>query len=623
MNSLVSIIVPVYKVEKYLNKCITRIVNQTYTNLQIILVDDGSPDHCPQICDQWSAKDKRIEVIHKKNGGLSDARNAGLRIAKGEFIAFVDSDDYISINMIEKMLTAMVNYQADMVICEFINITPNGFSNRRMPPENKIQIFNVRECLKKLLEDRQITNHVWRKLYKRELLPVDPFPVGMNFEDIYVMADFVMACNKIVSLDDAFYYYLKNDEGIIKTKSIKNCKDFSNAVNYMYSRILKFHPEMKETVHSVKKKNYRKALIMYMSTFKICHYLLRPVVMFFRKIRKIENIMILTNKFLKDLQTKSSPRFFILATPGYGNLGDRALTLGEDYFIKTYFPEYTIVHIPLGLLNKYMLWKLKQIITENDKLALHAGGNFGSLYPDIHYRQEKAIEMLKDFPIVVFPQTFFYSTDIEGQKMLSKTKLVYQSCSNLTITTRDQTSYAFLKENFPEIKSLLIPDMVLNIPEFTSNAKRNGALICLRNDAEATLSDEEYNRILQIARDHFASLEETDTHVYYNLSDKEAEKELDRLWRKMASSEIVITDRLHGMLFSALTRTPCICVMSKSHKIKGCYEWIKHLNYVMLVENLDELESSINNVISVKHPVYDVTEVRKLYQKLSEAFSSK
>ena len=121
-NSCISVIVPVYCVEQYLEKCVSSIVNQTYKNLEIILVDDGSPDNCPQLCDDWQKKDKRIRVIHKENGGLSDARNAGLRASSGELVMFVDSDDWIAPEMAEKMEFAMRTYHADMVLCQFAKV---------------------------------------------------------------------------------------------------------------------------------------------------------------------------------------------------------------------------------------------------------------------------------------------------------------------------------------------------------------------------------------------------------------------------------------------------------------------------------------------------------------------
>ena len=117
---MVSVIVPVYKVERYLEQCLVSIVHQSYRHLEILLVDDGSPDNCPQLCDMWAQRDSRIHVIHKPNGGLSDARNAGLRQAHGDLVAFVDSDDWLALDMIEKMTDAMLRNQADMVICQYV-----------------------------------------------------------------------------------------------------------------------------------------------------------------------------------------------------------------------------------------------------------------------------------------------------------------------------------------------------------------------------------------------------------------------------------------------------------------------------------------------------------------------
>ena len=125
---MISVIVPIYNVEKYVNKCVGSIVNQTYTNLEIILVDDGSPDRCPEICDEWAKKDSRIKVIHKKNGGLSDARNAGMKIASGDYIAFVDSDDWIAPEMYERLLMAIKNDNSDIAACAVKMVWEDGSS---------------------------------------------------------------------------------------------------------------------------------------------------------------------------------------------------------------------------------------------------------------------------------------------------------------------------------------------------------------------------------------------------------------------------------------------------------------------------------------------------------------
>ena len=127
MGELISVIIPIYNVEAYLDECIASVIAQTYSNLEIILVDDGSPDNCPQMCDEWAAKDSRIRVIHKENGGLSDARNAGIDIATGEYIAFVDSDDWIVPEMYEKMLAALKTENAATCAWNMRLENRNGF----------------------------------------------------------------------------------------------------------------------------------------------------------------------------------------------------------------------------------------------------------------------------------------------------------------------------------------------------------------------------------------------------------------------------------------------------------------------------------------------------------------
>ena len=125
MDSLISVIVPIYNVEKYLQKCVDSIINQTYKNLEIILVDDGSPDNCPKMCDDYAEKDSRIKVVHKENGGLSDARNVGMEVATGEYVSFIDSDDYISLDFYETLLETIVDNDSDVVECGVVKFYEN------------------------------------------------------------------------------------------------------------------------------------------------------------------------------------------------------------------------------------------------------------------------------------------------------------------------------------------------------------------------------------------------------------------------------------------------------------------------------------------------------------------
>ena len=218
-ESKISVIVPVYKVEPYLRKCLDSIVNQTYQNLEIILVDDGSPDSCGAICDEYTAKDQRILVIHQPNGGLSAARNAGLDIATGECIGFVDSDDWVEPKMFEALLWGLETAGADIAVCGRYE----EYKDRRVAidwPEN--QAMNCEEALEELLHNERLQNLVWDKLYRRELFEGIRFPEGKTFEDIAVMYRLFLRSEKVLCVPGAMYHYLQRPDSIVSDGSLKN-----------------------------------------------------------------------------------------------------------------------------------------------------------------------------------------------------------------------------------------------------------------------------------------------------------------------------------------------------------------------------------------------------------------
>lgn len=217
-KELITVIVPVYNVEKYLGKCIESIIEQTYKNLEIILVDDGSPDNCPFICDLYAQKDKRVRVIHKTNGGLSDARNEGLNAANGEYVAFIDSDDYIHVNMIEKLYCAIKAYDADVSLCNYLYVDENYHSidelNRITPIKN--EVLSCEQVIEKLFENKHWYYSVaWNKLYKRGIFDKLQFPKGRLFEDAYIAHHVFGKCKRIVSISDVLYFYLQRADSIM------------------------------------------------------------------------------------------------------------------------------------------------------------------------------------------------------------------------------------------------------------------------------------------------------------------------------------------------------------------------------------------------------------------------
>lgn len=225
---LVSIIIPVYKVEKYIKRCVDSVINQTYSNLEIILVDDGSPDNCGQICDDYLQKDNRIKVIHKKNGGLSDARNVGILQAKGTYISFLDSDDYIDSNFIKELYELCVINESDIAFCHIYR------GNKRIKTifskDSDYNVYSSKELLDKW---HSIFTHIetvaWGKLYHRSLFQLDDaspllYETGRLHEDVLMTHKLVYNASRIVITNKAFYHYTINPDSI--TNKTFSCKRF-------------------------------------------------------------------------------------------------------------------------------------------------------------------------------------------------------------------------------------------------------------------------------------------------------------------------------------------------------------------------------------------------------------
>lgn len=212
-KGLISIIVPIYNVEQYLEKCIDSIVNQTYTNLEIILVDDGSPDNCPAICDEWKKRDSRIRVIHKENGGLSDARNAGLAVATGEYLGFVDSDDWIHKGMFSSLLKCMNENDSDIAACGVELVFEDG--KKSMLTSDFVGVLSTEEALKSIINESLLKQPVWYKLYKRDVIKNILFPLGKCNEDVFWSYQAIANANSVSIINDPLYFYRQRENSIM------------------------------------------------------------------------------------------------------------------------------------------------------------------------------------------------------------------------------------------------------------------------------------------------------------------------------------------------------------------------------------------------------------------------
>ncbi|SCZ79715.1 glycosyltransferase [Pseudobutyrivibrio xylanivorans] len=244
-KDLITVIVPIYNVEKYIHKCVDSILNQTYSNLEIFLVDDGSPDGCPQICDEYAQKDSRIKVIHKKNGGLSDARNVAIDVMTGKYVTFVDSDDYLSLDCIESMYNALVSNDADLAVCNYAYITEDNQIINHPKCSGKIEVFGQEEALYELLDSRKYSNSAWGKLYRADYFEDVRYPFGKIYEDVPTTYKLFMKADKVAYVEQTNYFYLYNIKAISKQAFKPQRMDAVYFAEDMVKVILKKYPGLK------------------------------------------------------------------------------------------------------------------------------------------------------------------------------------------------------------------------------------------------------------------------------------------------------------------------------------------------------------------------------------------
>lgn len=251
---VISVIVPVYNVEKYLERCVDSICKQTYKNLEIILVDDGSPDSCPKMCDEYARKDNRICVIHKENGGLGFARNSGLEIASGKYITFVDSDDWIHNEHIENLYKSISEDDSDLAIGLYTKVASDGKEEAYVSPL-KPGVYKDQEVVNMILlpwigseleypKDIKIEYCCWKNLYRRDL--IDKYNVRFESEkyaageDLYFNIDYIYHATKVVSVEEKGYYYFVNNNSISRKYDSKRFERTLNCYKVLQERVEKY-----------------------------------------------------------------------------------------------------------------------------------------------------------------------------------------------------------------------------------------------------------------------------------------------------------------------------------------------------------------------------------------------
>ena len=304
---------------------------------------------------------------------------------------------------------------------------------------------------------------------------------------------------------------------------------------------------------------------------------------------------------LFNLKNKKDSGIILLATPQHGNLGDQAIVSAERKILYKIYPNKKIYEVPNGYYLKYAD-AVKKHVNENDIIIIDGGGNLGSLWGNEDDKISKIISDYKNNKIVIFPQTCFYEENSE--RRIQRNRVVYESAKDLTVTLREKWSYDVFNELFPNTKSNLVPDIVLSLkPQI--NKRRNGLLICFRNDREKVISDDIKGNIVKYLTENKIEYKETSTLVDKKVGKNNREKELKKKFEEFASAQLVITDRLHAMIFSAITDTPCIAVDNSSKKVGGVYEWIKDDKNVIYLSDTSKIIENVSRMLSEPTTKYD------------------
>ena len=316
---------------------------------------------------------------------------------------------------------------------------------------------------------------------------------------------------------------------------------------------------------------------------------------------------------MKEYQKSKTPFVFLLLTPEHGNLGDHAIAYAETEILNKAGISYIeITGKQLYALKYYNLLGMMK----GHLILINGGGNLGTLWMDAELLQREIIKKNPKSKILILPNTVYYAEDNWGHKELKKSIEIYNAHEKLTIYAREQTSYEFMKPIYKDVR--LMPDMVMSLRPEIPTKERHGCLLCLRGDCEKTITEEQEQEIrLQAAALFGNDVADTDMISPGGVSVDQREKALQQKFAEFSGSKLVITDRLHGMIFCAITGTPCIVVDSKSPKVRGCYEWIKHLDYVRFADSPSQIALEYQQIPEGEH-LFNNSRMLHYYDELAQ-----
>lgn len=680
----VSIIIPVCNVENHLNRAILSALNQTYCNIEIILVDDGSTDNSGILCDDWQKKDDRIRVIHQKNGGLSAARNTGLDIASGDYIYFFDSDDHIKENLLEQVVPYL-DSGIELAAFNYYSVRDNEFTRSSLYAQKHIFSSDEErlEFITENLCNYTIGWEVWSRIFVKRIIDKHHIRFADNnkifAEDLYFSLCYMAHADKIVCMKDCLYYYtLRNDSIMRQDLHKNNCGRFSLLSEAVYEHyrqnncdfLLKYFPlihwaimkpeiQRRCKISGIRKmpeeisaaiQNYdffqsnlkkakemlqmsgaltsaaimrNKALIDYVLNGNLFRFgLISKGSKVWSKCRLFKNHSKKHRLAESEIKTflKNPKRIYFLGTEEFGNTGDYLINEAINEFLQKNFPEYKILEVSVNEYERYRPFLLKYM-TPEDIIILPGGGNWGDRYPAAENTRLDIIRNWKDLPIIIFPQTICYSCSEEGKRALATAQKIIDQAKNLVICTRENISCKIAEKSF-KAPVFLIPDIVFSKDiKRSEERKENKILWCMRNDLESVLPPEDQKILYSACRKLSEDIERIDLQLPFDVFKKERRTEIDRIMKRLFQGDLLITDRLHGMICAAIIGLPCIVFPNFNHKIKSSYEWISQLSYIRFVNDVNEAIELLPDLLKMENCQFDSSSLQPYFEKLKHIIS--
>lgn len=310
--------------------------------------------------------------------------------------------------------------------------------------------------------------------------------------------------------------------------------------------------------------------------------------------------------------------FLIFNAPIHGNIGDHAIIYAEEEILK----KKNVKAFEIPTFNeKFFFEYIKSNISPEGIIAITGGGFIGSQWLEEQKLVNKTIEEFSEHKIIIFPATIYFKDDEQGKKELKKSVEIIKKAKDLTIFTREKKTYEFAMETYKNVNIVLVPDIVLSLENKNMNFNRDGILMCLRKDAEGLFSLKQKEDLYDILNKNNLKIKKTDTVVDYPVKQWNREKEIKKQLKEFAQAKLVITDRLHGMVFATLTNTPCIVFSNYNYKVEGVYQWIKEVDKNIIFEkDINNIQKHIENLLknNIKNKEEKKYDFAKLYQLLEE-----